>query len=111
LRGDFPDGGFFDTSIATYAVWHNFHRWVDITSDQQKGIITYLRSLTPRNQKGSINFGAAFDNTDSGSGDYQGDATIPADTGTGDAAIADAADAGGEDAPVAPVDASDGATE
>ncbi len=113
LRGDFPDGGFFDTSIANYAAWHNFHRWVDITSDQQKGIITYLRSLTPRNQKGSINFGA-FDNTDSGSGDDQGDATIPPDSGTsdaGDAASVDAADAGSEDAPVAPVDASDGATE
>ena len=46
LRGDFPDGGFFDSTIVTYAAWHNFHRWADITTDQQRGIITYLRAET-----------------------------------------------------------------
>jgi hypothetical protein len=122
LRGDFPDGGYFDKSIVTYAAWHNFHRWADITSDQQRGIITYLRSLTPRNQKGQVNFNA-FD-TDSGSGDDGGmDATVPMDTGapedssTVDAGPVDTGvvdtgivDAGMEAAAVV-VDASDGATE
>jgi hypothetical protein len=115
LRGDFPEGGYFDTSIANYTAWHNFHRWADITMDQQKGIITYLRSLTPADQKGSVNFGA-FDDLESGTGNDQGDATISVETGTGeDAAIVDA----GPDVVVvtdaAPVvdasDASDAATE
>jgi len=98
LRGDFPDGGYFDTTIANYTAWHDFHRWVDITPDQQKGIITYLRSLTPADQKGAVNFGA-FD-MDSGTGDDEIDATVgPPDTGTGqDATIADA---GGTDGSLA----------
>jgi hypothetical protein len=129
LRGDFPDGGYFDNTIVNYDAWHNFHRWADITSDQQKGIITYLRSLTPRDQKGAVNFGA-FD-TEPDSGDDAGDATVSVETGTGeDAAAVDATadakaevdadanggenadanlDAGGNDG--APADASDGATE
>jgi hypothetical protein len=66
LHGTFPPGAYFDTSIVTYPAWMNFHRWDDITSDQQKGIIVYLRSLTPAPQKGMVNFGA-FDQ-DSGNG-------------------------------------------
>jgi hypothetical protein len=85
LRGTFPDGGFFDTNIVPYATWQGFHRWTDITMDQQAGIITYLRSLTPAPQMGQPNFGA-FD-IDSGSGDDMdatlGDAT-PVDTGAPD---------------------------
>jgi len=112
LRGDFPDGGFFDHTIVNYDAWHNFHRWADITPDQQRGIVTYLRSLTPRDQKGAVNFGA-FD-TDSGSGDDQTDATVTADTGTGQEAGIDAStDAG--DAEIAdaaaPPDGGDGAVE
>ncbi len=103
LRGDFPDGGFFDTSIVTYAGWHNFHRWADITPDQQKGIITYLRSLTPRDQKGAVNFNA-FD-MDSGSPPV--DATLPEDTGAPeDSGTVDTGVDAGDNG-----DASDGATE
>jgi hypothetical protein len=114
LRGEFPDGGYFDTSIANYVAWHNFHRWVDITPDQQRGIITYLRSLTPADQKGAINFGA-FDDLDSGTGEEPGsDATVTAETGTGeDGAVEAGPDAGtdaGPDAAPAP-DASDGSAE
>jgi hypothetical protein len=68
LHGNFPDGGFFDTSIVSYKAWHSFHQWADITADggQQLGIITYLRSLTPEPQKGEANFNAFL--VDSGSG-------------------------------------------
>ena len=66
VHGNFPDGGYFDNTIASYVAWHNFHRWADITADRQKGIITYLRSLTPVDQKGSLNFGA-FDQDSGGS--------------------------------------------
>jgi hypothetical protein len=89
LHGQFPDGGFFDTSIVPYQAWMGFHRWADITPDQQRGIIVYLRSLTPAPQKGSANFGA-FD-TDSGAEDMDA-TTPPPDTGTTepDTGIADA---------------------
>jgi hypothetical protein len=121
LRGDFPDGGFFDTKVANRAAWHNFHRWTDITSDQQKGIITYLRSLTPVYQKGSINIGA-FDDLDAGGSDNQGgDSTVVMDTGTGadvasmeasvDAGTEASVDAGTEASNTPPPDAGDGATE
>jgi hypothetical protein len=104
LRGDFPDGGYFDTNIVSYAAWHQFHRWVDIQPDQQKGIITYLRSLTPSSQKGQVNFNA-FDLGDSGSGNEETDATVSdtgiADTGaTQDSASEAAVDAGIDAAPV-----------
>jgi hypothetical protein len=114
LRGDFPDGGYFDSTIAIYSVWHNFHRWTDITADQQRGIITYLRSLTPVYQKGSINIGA-FDDLDSGTSEPPSDATVSEETGTGEAAATvDAAPDAGPDAAVVDAgsgDASDGATE
>lgn len=58
LRGTFPGNGTFDSTIVAYPVWQSFHRWTDITSDQQAGIIVYLRSLTPAPQKGAPNFGA-----------------------------------------------------
>jgi hypothetical protein len=97
LRGEFPDGGYFDDKIVSYEAWHGFHRWTDITTDQQAGIITYLRSLTPADQKGQVNFGA-YD--DAGSGDDQGDATV---TPPGDASMDATVDAPVVDA--APVDA------
>jgi hypothetical protein len=57
LRGTFPDNGAaFDWNIVPYPVWQNFHRWTDITTDQQAGIIAYLRSITPAPQKGKPNF-------------------------------------------------------
>jgi len=108
LRGEFPDGGFFDDKIVSYEAWHGFHRWTDITPDQQTGIITYLRSLTPADQKGQVNFGA-FD--EAGSGDDQGDATVtpPADASmdaTVDApAVVDAAPDVSVVVDAAPVDA------
>jgi hypothetical protein len=85
LRGTFPDGGYFDPTIVPYAAWMGFHRWTDISSDQQTGIIVYLRSLTPAPQKGAVNFGA-FD-VDSGS---QTDMDAEADEGTPDVGPSDA---------------------
>jgi hypothetical protein len=57
VNGIVPDGGYFDESIISYQRWQAFHHWTDIGPDQQKGIITYLRSLTPVPQMGSANFG------------------------------------------------------
>jgi hypothetical protein len=55
-----PDAGYFDTSIISYSMWHRFHQWTDITSDEQLGIVVYLRSLAPAAQSGSANFGGHF---------------------------------------------------
>jgi cytochrome c553 len=55
-HGTVPQGGYFDTSIVSYATWQSFHNW-EMTDDQAKGIIVYLRSLTPAAQTGAANFG------------------------------------------------------
>ncbi len=101
LHGEFPDGGYFDTSIVMYPAWQNFHRWADITPDQQRGIIVYLRSLTPVSQTGEVNFGA-FD-TDAGSGGDDSDAN-PGDDAEAGGSVVDVvtppADATGDDSAV-----------
>jgi cytochrome c553 len=51
-----PDGGYFDTMIVAYRTWQGFHKW-EMTDDEAKGMIIYLRSLTPAPQKGAANFG------------------------------------------------------
>lgn len=68
--GTVPDGGYFDPTVIdancdggdactkrAYQSWQNFHRWTDITDDQYKGIVIYLRSLQPTSQTGKSNFG------------------------------------------------------
>jgi len=47
--GMVPTGGYFDETIVPYRQWQNFHRW-SMTPEQAKGMIVYLRSLTPQNQ-------------------------------------------------------------
>ncbi len=91
LNGEFPDGGYFDTSIVSYMGWHQFHQWRDITADggEQAGIVTFLRSLPPAPQDGRANF-AAFD---SGSGSTPVDSG--AETGSGATGEVDAASESG----------------
>jgi hypothetical protein len=86
LHGTFPPGAYFDNSIVLYQVWQTWHQWADITTDEQKGIIVYLRSLTPAPQTGEPNFlvynadsGSGVDETDAGETDapsVSGDATV-----------------------------------
>jgi hypothetical protein len=54
--GSVPDGGYFDTSIVSYRQWQSFHHW-QMTDQDVKGVVVYLRSLTPMPQQGSANFG------------------------------------------------------
>jgi hypothetical protein len=69
-QGIIPDGGYFDPTVIiptcdgsasctqrAYQRWHNLHQWVDIQPDEYKGIVVYLRSLTPAPQNGTSNFG------------------------------------------------------
>jgi hypothetical protein len=50
-KGMVPLGGYFDEEVVSYRAWQNFHRW-DMTPEQAKGVIVYLRSLTPQSQNG-----------------------------------------------------------
>ena len=59
-KGQVPDGGYFDPSIVPQEAWSGFHKW-DMTNDEAKGVVVYLRSLTPTPQSGSNNFGGRFD--------------------------------------------------
>jgi hypothetical protein len=49
--GIVPMGGYFDTTIVSYDNWQRFHRW-QMTPDQARGMVVYLRSLTPQPQGG-----------------------------------------------------------
>ena len=63
MNGTFPGGAkdpSFDATIVAYPTWQAFHKW-DMTPDEAKGIIVYLRSLTPQAQNGAPNFGGRFD--------------------------------------------------
>ncbi|MEO8214530.1 MAG: hypothetical protein ABI560_15115 [Myxococcales bacterium] len=62
-NGTFPGGAAdpnFDAKIVMYDNWSGFHKW-SMSDDQAKGIVVYLRSLTPQAQTGAANFGGRFD--------------------------------------------------
>jgi hypothetical protein len=62
MTGTVPTGGYFDESILCYKDWHMFHQWSDInTSEGQKGMNAYLRSLTPMQQLGCFDIYSACD--------------------------------------------------
>jgi hypothetical protein len=47
VHGVVPDGGYFDPNILSMMSFHAIHQWTDIMPDQYKGMVAYLRSLTP----------------------------------------------------------------
>ena len=49
--GMVPPGGYFDETVVRYELWQGFHKW-QMTPDQARGVIVYLRSLTPQSQMG-----------------------------------------------------------
>jgi hypothetical protein len=55
-HGVVPDGGYFDSDIVRQDTWHSFHQW-QMTDEELRGLIVYLRGLTPIPQMGSANFG------------------------------------------------------
>jgi len=55
-NGMVPAGGYFDPSIVPQDQWQRFHKW-QMTDAEAKGLVTYLRSLTPTAQTGKGNFG------------------------------------------------------
>jgi hypothetical protein len=87
-NGVVPTGGYFDTSIVSYAEWQSFHHW-DV-GDNPQAVVVYLRSLTPAAQTGSANFGGRYMN--GGAGGRVGGGGRP---GFGGARAAGGASAGG----------------
>jgi hypothetical protein len=62
VNGVVADGGPYDPNYLPYEYWHLFHTWSDIaTPAEQKGMIVYLRSLTPVDEEGGLNFGELQD--------------------------------------------------
>ena len=50
-KGMVPVGGYFDEAVVSYQAWQRFHRW-EMTPEQAKGVVVYLRQLTPQSQNG-----------------------------------------------------------
>jgi cytochrome c553 len=114
-KGVVPDGGYYVDSLVPMQVFQRFHAFSAITDSQLKGIIVYMRSLTPVPQEGKADFGgrghsdggrsprpqdAGAAPSDAGQEDPGQDDAGPADPGPADAGPADAgpADAGPADA-------------
>ena len=76
--GVVPDGGYFDPQIVPYRFWQRFHHWT-MTPDDVKGVIVYLRSLTPTPQTGSSNFGGQGPGGPGGGGGGPRDGGAPRD--------------------------------
>jgi hypothetical protein len=79
VNGIIPDGGYYDSTIISYQYWQFFHRWRDLTPEQQTGIVVYLRSLVSAPQSGMVDFGGALESggtaSDAGTPDGAADAT------------------------------------
>jgi hypothetical protein len=58
-QGQVPSGGYFDSSIVSMDRWHMFHQW-QMTDEELRGLLVYLRGLAPMPQSGSSNFGGQW---------------------------------------------------
>jgi hypothetical protein len=50
-KGRVPVNGYFDPSVVPYDTWRGFHTW-DMSPQEAKGMVVYLRSLAPETQAG-----------------------------------------------------------
>jgi hypothetical protein len=55
-QGQVPSGGYFDKTIVDQTTWSGFHQW-QMTDEELRGLLVYLRGLAPKPQTGSANFG------------------------------------------------------
>jgi hypothetical protein len=68
MTGVIPPGGYYDSTILPQTIWQYFHKWTDITDAQKKGVLIYLRALTPKPQGGKIDFQQLMMATGGGAG-------------------------------------------
>lgn len=93
-KGKVPIGGYFDSSFVSYDRWQMFHRW-DMSPAEAKGVVVYLRSLTPQSQMGMRGdfgrdggAGGGRGNGGGGNGNRPDAASGVADAGVADATAA-----------------------
>jgi len=82
MTGVIPPGGYYDSTILPQTIWKFFHKWTDITDAQKKGVLIYLRALTPKPQGGKIDFQQLMMATGQGAG---GSTSVGGATSTGGA--------------------------
>lgn len=70
-KGVVPEGGYYDSSLVSKDMFTRLHQY-SLTDDQMKGLIVYLRSLTPSAQLGTADFGGRGPDRDGGSPNGQG---------------------------------------
>jgi hypothetical protein len=60
-NGMFPSPDDFDTTVQGLSLqqWSRFHHWA-VSDEETKGVVVYLRSLTPTAQSGAANFGGGM---------------------------------------------------
>jgi hypothetical protein len=92
-NGMFPSPDDFDTTVQGLSLqqWSRFHHWM-VTDEETKGLVIYLRSLTPAAQTGASNFGGGMfgDGGFRRRGDGGGGGMVPPPPGVGaDAAVSD----------------------
>jgi hypothetical protein len=66
-KGTVPIGGYFDDSFISYDRWRSFHNW-QMSPEEAKGVVVYLRSLTPQAQGGMRGDFGGRGNNDGGRG-------------------------------------------
>jgi hypothetical protein len=82
--GRVPVGGYFDSTVVNYQMWRTFHSW-QMSPQEAKGIIVYLRSLTPQAQSGMRGDFGGRRRGDGGMGGGMGGGTPPPIPTPGDA--------------------------
>jgi cytochrome c553 len=108
-KGVVPDGGYYVDNLVPRQMFQRIHAFSAITNSELKGIIVYMRSLTPAPQEGKADFGGRG-TWDGGRPPRPQDAgAIPPDAGPDDEGPTDAgpADAGATDAGLADAGATD----
>jgi hypothetical protein len=87
-RGVIPAGGYFDDSFVSYDRWRAFHQW-QMSPTEAKGVVVYLRSLTPQSQTGKRgDFGMMGNDGGAGTGREAGVNPPPPPPPVADAAAA-----------------------
>jgi hypothetical protein len=97
--GVIPPGGYYNETVGIpQRIWSFFHRWT-ITDDEARGLVVYLRSLTPKSAGGSVDFSGIGRGGSSGMGGSAGSGGGGGSGGTNGASGAtDGGGSGGMDA-------------
>jgi hypothetical protein len=81
--GVIPEGGYYNDAVGIpQRIWQFFHRWT-ISDDEARGLVVYLRSLTPKSAGGSVDFSGIGRGGSSGMGGRGGSSGTGGAGGTG----------------------------